>query len=95
MEVIGILNLNKSPPPAPWRKEQKYHEICNIQSKFQNASEVESDVLWRMKESFEASFIKLGILERAMNPLGWFCRVLGVSVLLCVAPNSHPRVCFV
>lgn len=32
--------------------------VYNIQSKFQNASEVESDVLWRMEESFEASFLK-------------------------------------
>lgn len=59
VEGIGILNVKQNTPHLHGGKSRSIMNlVCNIQSKFQTASEVESNVLWRMEESFEASFIK-------------------------------------
>lgn len=71
-----------------------------------NASDVESDDLWRMEESFEASFIKPWhsgdgdepaglVLQGPRSQHAAVCAAVCGAVCLCVAPNSHPVVCFV
>lgn len=45
-----MLNVNKTPRSHGGKSRSIIKFVCNIQSKFQNASDVESDVLCRMEE---------------------------------------------